>query len=331
MLYDFLKFFIESNDLAYCTKIFNTKSENMKTNTVSVGINTELQLNKEVSTQTENLLDSDDSLPINSYANHVNVNNVNKSKLSFSSCDVKTEISESCVFENLNSLLNSPSCSSSAYENLHLEINNKYNLNPLSNLQNNSEQNESDQMSIDALIRVLEDSPENEQLQPSSKLEEHSVTLGLATGIHSLSENFLELPKSNCLSPNIIRSIKIREILMDKFKSERVAKTYEFQKSINSLPQEQQTRLNHRFEDLFGEDHAYESDPLSIEEERIIAHKRVVKMVVEYMTPYYKAQRITRNLFKTLAKLISKNLTDRSYDPGNFLVTWLEPFYFLDT
>lgn len=329
MLYVFLKHLIESNNQASYT--YNVKSENMKTNTVSVGVNTKLQLNKEASTQTKNFMDPDESLPINSYANHVNVNNVNKSKLPFSSCDVKSEISELCVFKNSSSLLKSPSCSSSAYEDLPTEINNKYNLNPLSNLQNHSEKGKNDQISINALLRDLQDSSEDEQLQPSTKLEERLLTLGLANGIHSPPENCIESPKSNFLSPNTIRPTKIREILTDKFKSERVAKTYEFKKSINSLPQEQQTRLNHRFKDLFGEDHAYEPDPLSIEEERIIAHKRVVKMVVEYMTPYYKAQRITRHLFKTLAKLISKNLMDRSYDPGNFLVMWLEPFYFVDT
>lgn len=312
MLYDLLKHTIESNVQALNT--YNIKAENMSTNTTSIGINTVLKLNKDASTQTNTLMDPDNSTSINSCANNVNVVNVNKSKMPYSSCDMVSKISESNVFENLNSLLKSPSCISNAYEELSNEINNKCYYNVFSNLKNNSVNNNTTSDSINALLKDLQDSPEHEKLQPSSKSEECLITLELET---KPSESLSKSPESICLSPNTIRPNKIKEVLMNKFKSERVAKKYELQRSISTLPQELQTKLNQKFKDLFGEDHTSESDPLSIEEEHIIAHKRVVKMVVEFMTPYYKARRISRHMFKTLARLISKNLMDRSYDPGN--------------
>lgn len=185
----------------------------------------------------------------------------------------------------------------------------------LKNLQVNSEQTngtKNDISSINALLRDLQDSPE----QASSKLDERLIEFEQVIGNYKPLDDFSELPTIIPVSPNTIRPEKIHEILNDKFRSERVAKKYELQRSINEMPWELQISLNQRFDDLFGNNHTYESDPLSEEEERIIAHKRIVKLVVGFMTPYYKAHRINRLLFKSLAKLISKNLMDRAYDPG---------------
>jgi len=186
----------------------------------------------------------------------------------------------------------------------------------------NSEQKNcatNDILSINTLLRDLQDSPKYEQQY--SKLEERLITLGLANENQEPTENFSELAARNYISSNTIRENIINKILENKFKSDRVAKSYELRKSINELPWELKERLNQKFDDLFGNGHTYESDPLSEKEERIIAHKRIVKMVVKFMTPYYKANRINRYLFKSLAKLISKNLMDRTYDQGkNYLV-----------
>jgi hypothetical protein len=277
-------------------------------------INTEPKIENVASVQTAYITDADNNLVINN-------NNTNPGcilNVSPNSYDVQPKISESNIFDNLNSLLKSSSCSSNSSPNASMEVNYKFDFTESASLHKNTDsQNcETDKMlSINSLLKDLQDSPEYEQ--QSLKLEGRLITLGLATENHKSIKQFPESTKPNYISPNTIRLKKINEILKDKLKSERVAKTYELRKSMNEMPQELQIRLNQKFCDLFGNNHSYESDSLSEEEERIIAHKRIVKMVVEIMTPYYKAHRINRHLFKSLAKLISKNLMDRAYDPGN--------------
>lgn len=236
-----------------------------------------------------------------------------------SSYNVKSKISEPNIVDDINSLLKSAYRSPSSTSDVTMDVN--YNYNSTEFEQKKSKQDScttNNILSINALLRDLEDSPEYEQ---SSTLDDRLISLGLAIENQNSTENFSELPAQIYISPNIVRSNKVNEILMDKLKSERVAKSYELRRCMNELPQELQKRLNQKFNYLFGNGHTYESDPLSEEEEQIIAHKRIVKMVVEFMTPYYKAHRINRHLFKNLAKLISKNLMDRAYDPGNsFLI-----------
>jgi len=319
MLYDLLKHIIESNNqIPSCDKLFEAENITEKSVGIDVSVNTEQKCNKITSTQTEIWTDHDNNLPNNFPVSKINTDLVNKSNLPSSSYNVKSKISESNnIFNNLNSLLKS-SCSSNSSPDVHMEVNYKYESSEFENVQRKDEQDNStpnDILSINALLRDLQDSPEYEQ--QSSTLEESLIALGLAIENNKPTDNLTELTNPINISPSIIRPNKINEILKDKFKSKRVAKSYQLRNSMNELPQSLQIRLNQKFKDLFGNSHSYESDPLSEEEERIIAHKRIVKMVVEFMTPYYKAHRINRHLFKNLAKLISKNLMDRSYDPGN--------------
>lgn len=275
--------------------------------------NTEEKKTKDTSVQTEKITDTDNNL----FITNNNASPEDKLNVTSSSYDLQPKISESNIFDSLNSLLKSSSCSSNSSPNISMEVNYKYDSTESANLQRNIESQNCETnnlLSINSLLKDLQDSPEYEQ--QFSKLEERLITLGLAIENHKSVKQFPESTTPIVISPNTIRLSKINEILKDKLKSERVAKTYELRRSMNEMPQELQIRLNHKFCDLFGTNHSYESDPLSEEEERIIAHKRIVKLVVGFMTPYYKSHRINRNLFKSLAKLISKNLMDRSYDPG---------------
>lgn len=321
MLYALLKHIVESNNqLPLRDKYF--KAENVIKNPNSIGTNTEIMLNKTASTQTEKWMVSNIPNNLSVKINNINTDLVNKSNLPPSSYDVKSKISESTelnIFKDLNSLLKSSSCFSSSSD-IPMEINDEYDSNiTSSNLHRNLDQENgpiNNILSINALLKDLQDSPEYEQQSSEKRLQ----LFELATEDHKSTDNLSELPAPIYINPNDVRPQKISDILKDKIKSKRVAKSYEIQKCIKQLPQNLQIRLNKKFIDLFGEDHDYESDILSEEEERIIAHKRIVKMVVDFMTPYYKANRINRHLFKDLAKLISKNLMDQAYDPGNFFL-----------
>lgn len=119
---------------------------------------------------------------------------------------------------------------------------------------------------------------------------------------------------------NVIRMNKIDEILKSDLKSARIAMEYELQKRTSQLPQALQTRLDERYSDLFGDDHSYEPDPLTEEEQQIVCHRRVVKMVLSFMNPYYVARRISKRVFKDLARIISKKLVNQSFDPGNSIL-----------
>lgn len=310
MLCVWLKHIIESNhQSSFCDKYFG--SESLTTKSVN---NTEKKEKNVASVQTQTITDPYNNVCMknNNSSPAANVN------VPSSSYGMQPKISESNLFDNLNYLLKSSSCSSNSSPNASLEVNHMYDSTESANLQSNTEPHNCETnkiLSINSLLRDLQDSPEYEQ--QSSKLEERLMTLGLTIENHKSVKQFPESTTPIHISPNTVRQKKINEILKDKLKSERVAKTYELRKSMNEMPQVLLIRLNHTFCELFGNDHSYESDPLSEEEERIIAHKRIVKMVVEFMTPYYKAHRINRYLFKTLAKLISKNLMNQAYDPGN--------------
>lgn len=331
MLYVLLENAIKSNDQlslwANCNDVDNVTNQ-----TASIGINNELKSYVVASTQTEAWINSDIDLFNNGSVNNDNTDLMDKSNLLSSSYNVKSEISDSSIFNNLSAMLNSSYCPSSFPADKPMELDYNYDSTVCSNLslkpepKNCTVKNEKNDLnSINSLLKVLQDSPEYEQ--NSLTLEDRLTALGLANEDHTPVQSFSELPAPVYINPNVVRAHKINEVLMNKLKSERVAKTYELQKSMNELSDEVKTRLNQRFDYLFGPDHMYESDPLSEEEERIIAHKRIVKMVVELMTPYYKAHRINRHLFKNLAKLISKNLMDRTYDPGNLIPAFICYFY----
>lgn len=314
MIFVLLKHFIESNNqIPPCDKLFEAKNNSKQSVSIDIGVNTEQKCYKIASTQTETWPDLHNNLPNDLPVHKVNTDLVNKSNLVSSSYNVKSKISESNIFNDLNSLLQL-SCSSTTSSDIHMEVNSKYESTEFEIVRGKDEQENSTSNdilnSINALLRDLQDSsPEYEQ--QSLKLEER------LTGNHKSTKNVSKPTSPINISPSIIRHNKINIILMDKFKSKRVAKSYQLRKTMNELPQSLQKRLNQKFNDLFGYNHSYECDPLSEEEERIVAHKRIVKMVVEFMTPYYKAHRINRHLFKSLAKLISKNLMDRAFDPGN--------------
>ncbi|XP_027853795.2 probable cyclin-dependent serine/threonine-protein kinase DDB_G0292550 isoform X2 [Aphis gossypii] len=187
----------------------------------------------------------------------------------------------------------------------------------------NSSKSDSNSESDSDSSKSDSNSSKSEYEQEYSKLEEHLIENNKS------SKNSTELTKPINIDPCIVRSDKISEILSNKLKSKRVAKSYQLRKSMNKLPQRLQIRLNQKFKDLFGTSHSYEFDPLSEEEERIIVHKRIAKMVVEFMTPYYTARRIdNKNLFKRLARLISKNLMDRTYDQDERTVAYEVGKYF---
>lgn len=315
MLYSLLKHIVESNN-ELPLKDKNFEAENMTKKKNNDGFNTKKKMYKTISTQTEKLMDT-----FNNLSNDLSINNntdiVNKFNLPSSSYDTKSKISESTILNisnNLNSLLTSSNSS-----DISMEVNYEYDhITKFSNNLNEGNDSTNNILSIDALLKVLQDSPEHDQ--QLLKLDEHSRSLDLAieNENRTSTDNLSELRVPIYIDPNVIRTHKIHEILKDKYKSKRVAKSYEMKKHYKQLSQELQIRLNQKYNDLFGDDHDYESDPLSEEEEHIIAHKRIVRMVVCFMTPYYRENRINRHLFKTLAKLISKNLMERAYDPGKF-------------
>lgn len=343
MIYDLLKQIIESNNkIPICDEYFKAENITNKSKGIDVSVNTEEKCNKTTSTQTEIWTDPDNNLINNCPVNTFSTDLVNKPNLPHSSFNVKSEILESNIFNNLNSLLK-PSFSSNSSSDAHMEVKYMYESSEFKNLQRKDEQENSttnDILSINALLRDLQDSSESEHeqkysdppepdLKPESdsdssesgskseseyeqeysKLEEHLIENNKS------SKNSTELTKPINIEPCIVRPNKISEILSNKLKSERVAKSYEFQKSMKKLSRRLQKRLNQKFNYLFETSHSYELDPLSEEEERIIVHKRIAKMVVEVMTPYYTSRRINnKNVFKSLARLISKNLMNRTYD-----------------
>lgn len=286
----------------------------MKKESVSIGeVYTEKNMNKSVSTQTETCTNLDVNLSFNTSID--NADPVYTSNVSHSSCDMESKISESNVFNNLNSLLKSPNilnCTSV----MPMEVNYE----PVKC--ENPEENKSatNISTIESLLKDLQDSPEYEQ--PHSKLDERLITLESAfEEYHNSANKFSELPASTNKSSNIVCYNKINEILENKFKSDYIAKSYELRRSMNKLPPELKKKINLKFDYLFGNGHDYESNALSEKEECIVVHKRIAKMVVKCMMPYYNANRISRCLFKILAKLISDNLMDRSYAAGNFILS----------
>jgi len=362
MVYDLLKQIIESNNqIPICEEYFKAENITNKSMGIDVSVNTEQKCNKTTSTQTEIWTDSGNNLLNDFSVIKFGTDLVNKPNLPPSSYNVKSEISESNIFNNLKSLLKS-SCSSNSSSDAHMEVNYTYESSEFENLQRKDEQENSTTNDIlrstNALLRDLQDSPESEydqeypdsyesylksesdsksvsdsKSESASKLDsdsgsseseyeqEYSKLEECLIENNKLVENSTELTKPINIDPYIVRSDKINEIISNKLKSKRVAKSYQLRTSMNKLPQRLQIRLNQKFKDLFGTSHSYEFDPMSEEEERIIAHKRIVNMVVKFMSPYYTACRIDRNSFKSLARSLSKNLTEQTYDPGNFVLS----------
>lgn len=315
MLYVLLQNLIESeNQIPLWDKYYGTIKQ-----LVNIGINTEQKSNKVASTQTENLIVSDNNLTNNKHdhliAKHVATVNGIKSNLILNSSVVKSKGSESeMIFENLTSILSSSNSPSHSHLPKEINVDFTENTNPQQCLQpKNCGKN--DILSINALLRDLQDSPEFEQQSP--RLGNTLIDAGLE------NENVMhmsELPESIFIHRNTLRPNKINKIHGNKLKCERIAKEYELLRSMKDIPQELRTRLNNKFIYLFGRGHNYDADPLSEEEQRTVAHKRIVKLVVQFMTPYYNEQRISRRMFKSLAKIISKTFMDRSYDPGNSIL-----------
>lgn len=305
MLYDLLQNIIESEDQIL---LWNNKcTKNVTKQSVNVGINTEQVSNKIASTQTENLIVSDNNIPDNLFARNAPTVNGIKSHLPVGSPVVKSNGAEpEMIFENLNSMLSS---------NYPLPVHSPKEINTeKTNLQQSLEPNScqtDDLLSINALLRDLQDSPEL-----------NSINAGLCSKNQN-SMDVSELPEPIFIDSNILRQEKIYDVYQNKLKSERIAKEYELLRSMKNLPQKLRTRLEKKFIDLFGRGHNYDNDPLSEEEQRFVAHKRIVKLVVQFMTPYYNEQRISRSMFKSLAKIISMTFMDRSYDPGNSIFFFL--------
>lgn len=304
MLYDLLQNIIKSEDQILLWE--NKFTKNVTKQSINVGINTEQESNKTTSTQTENLIDSDNNIPDNLFATNAPTVNGIKSISPVSLPVVQLNgIEPEMIFENLNLNLNSMLSSNSPLHSPK-EINIDFTEN--TNLQQSLEPNncaKNDLISINALLRDLQDSPEL-----------YSIDAELGSKNQN-SMDVSELPEPIFIDSNTLRQEKIYDVYKNKLKCERIAKEYELLRSMNNLPQKLRTRLENKFIDLFGRGHNYDNDPLSEEEQRFVAHKRIVKLVVQFMTPYYNEQRISRSMFKSLAKIISLTFMDRSYDPGN--------------
>jgi hypothetical protein len=122
-----------------------------------------------------------------------------------------------------------------------------------------------------------------------------------------------------CIDPTTMRPRIVDAVLASPMNSDRVAEAYEFRRRLKELPEELRVRVDGKldrfFRDTAGTQHAFE---LSEPEEQSVSFKRIVRLVVARMKPYYDAGRITKTMFKALAELVSKNFSFHTYDPSNF-------------
>ncbi|XP_065222543.1 uncharacterized protein LOC135847074 [Planococcus citri] len=99
--------------------------------------------------------------------------------------------------------------------------------------------------------------------------------------------------------------------------AESVALWYNLECEIEELPPTKKQKLEEKFVQLFGIDHAVDYYCLTNEQKSIACRKRIAKFVVIELTNFYVQKRIaTKQLFKTLAKHITSVLLGRSLYPS---------------
>lgn len=123
-----------------------------------------------------------------------------------------------------------------------------------------------------------------------------------------------------CIDPNTMRPNIINVVVANTQDSKHVAETYEFRRKLREMPQESQTRVDGMLDRFFtnAADGTQLAFKLSELEEQAVCHRRIARMVVGRMKPFYDAGRITKSMFKVLAELISKNFQYNTCSPSNF-------------
>lgn len=157
-----------------------------------------------------------------------------------------------------------------------MDVDNKNDSTKLTNIQGNTEPQDCETnniSSIKSLSSNFQDSYEYQQ--PASTSDERLIISGQETENHKSGQSFPEPNAPTNCNENTTRLDKIKEIILDKNKSKRVANSYKLRKNISMLPQELQIRIYNKFIDLFGNDFC-ESDPLSETKEYIITHKNIL-------------------------------------------------------
>lgn len=164
-------------------------------------------------------------------------------------------------------------------------------------------------MCINELVGYLEGSSEYEQFD--SMIDDLS-TLPASSTTDEPVESTSDLPAPININPNTFRSEKVNEILKDKLKTDRVALTFAFNKSMDELPNAEQIHLNQMFDDLFGADHSYESEPFSKREEGKIFVKKIMRMVLQFLESYSEEQVrcMNQNVLKNVAQFVTKMFLD---------------------
>lgn len=100
---------------------------------------------------------------------------------------------------------------------------------------------------------------------------------------------------------------------------ECVAYWYHLECELEELSPAKRRKLDEKFTQLFGKDHAIDYYFLSDEQKSITCRKRIAKHVVMELTNHYNQKKIaSKQLFKTMAKHITSILLSRSLFPGNF-------------
>lgn len=101
--------------------------------------------------------------------------------------------------------------------------------------------------------------------------------------------------------------------------AESVALWYNLECEIEELPPAKKQKLEEKFVQLFGIDHAVDYYCLTNEQKSIACRKRIAKFVVIELTNFYVKKKIaSKQLFKTLAKHITSVLLGRSLYPSEF-------------
>lgn len=114
--------------------------------------------------------------------------------------------------------------------------------------------------------------------------------------------------------PNSAFEVKLRSPIF----AESVAMWYNLECEIEELPPAKKQKLEEKFVELFGIDHAIDYYFLTDEQKSIACRKRIAKFVVMELTTFYVKKRIaSKQLFKTLAKHITSVLLGRSLYPSS--------------
>ncbi|XKL61897.1 hypothetical protein PGB90_001730 [Kerria lacca] len=110
---------------------------------------------------------------------------------------------------------------------------------------------------------------------------------------------------------------------------ECIAQWYNLECELEELSSSKRQKLDEKFVQLFGKDHAIDYYFLSDEQKSITCRKRIAKYVVVELTNYYNKKKIaSKQLFKTMAKHITSILLGRSLFPDpNEIKKSVEEFF----